>query len=191
LVLPGSLRRVSAQADPRRSKLPFGIGPENGGARENDQRRERSGSTERGSTSHEARGVGIGAREQDRKVVRSDMRHRQLATRVAARHDASGRIRPKRRRLIAHHLQSVLQRELRGPHQSLSSNHGIASPCVSARDEGARKKLQTGSRANEAGAGGPFRRQYRSDEHCTTTTSKRHFDEGDQGDLIALDSFII
>jgi hypothetical protein len=43
---PGFTRRVSAQADPRRRKLPFGVGPENGGARENDQRRERSGSTE-------------------------------------------------------------------------------------------------------------------------------------------------
>jgi hypothetical protein len=38
------------------------IGPEEGGACENDRGRERSDSTERGSTSHTARGVGTGAK---------------------------------------------------------------------------------------------------------------------------------
>jgi len=67
-VLAGRTRRTSAKAGARRRKLPFGIGPEQGGACECDEGRERSGSTERGSSSHVARGVGTGAKSSTRCV---------------------------------------------------------------------------------------------------------------------------
>lgn len=91
----------------RRPKLPSETHrTRDGGACGSDERHERSGSTERGSTSHEARGVGIGARERDRKVASSDMRHRsQRRESLPGTMHRCG-FRPKRARFTARHLMT-------------------------------------------------------------------------------------
>jgi hypothetical protein len=144
----------------------------NGGAPENDKRCERSGSTERGSTSRGQYGAGGRHRRpragpQGRAIghappaVSGESRcpARCIGTRSAeaeAPHRASPPIGSPARTA--------------GTAQSLSSNYGFASPCDSARDEGARSKCYRLS-CKRSQHGGPFRRQYRSDEHCTPTTS--------------------
>lgn len=86
-----------------------------------------------GSSSHVARGVGIGARDRDRKVTGSDMRHRNEERHHGVRlprHDASGRrSRPKRACFTARHLATgPPARTAWDRVEPLYEIHGIASP---------------------------------------------------------------
>jgi hypothetical protein len=139
---PGLTRRVSAQADPRRRKLPFGVGPENGGARDNDQRRERSGSTERGSTSRGQYGAGGRHRRPRARPQGPAIGHAPPAVSGESRCPARCIGTRSAEAEAPHRASPPIGSPARtaGTAQSLSSNYGFASPCGSARDEGARSK---------------------------------------------------